>query len=153
MKVKMVDISKKESVYREAIAMGRIHLKPKTIELIKEGKVEKGDPIQIATLAGIQGAKLTPLLMPLCHPIRIDNVDIESEIGESSITITAKVRSTEKTGVEMEALTAVMTALLNVWDVVKMYEKDENGQYPTTFIESVKVVKKVKEGYGGCEEA
>ncbi|MEM1524685.1 MAG: cyclic pyranopterin monophosphate synthase MoaC [Nitrososphaerales archaeon] len=152
MRVKMVDISKKEAIYREAIATGQIYLKPETIKLIKQSKVEKGDPIQIATLAGIQGAKFTYLLIPLCHPIHIEGVDIESKIDDSCITITARVRSTDKTGVEMEALTAVTIALLNIWDVVKMYEKDENGQYPTTIINNVRVIKKVKMN-GGCEKA
>jgi cyclic pyranopterin phosphate synthase len=142
--IKMIDISKKEVVYREAQASGEIRLKGRTIELIKNGKAEKGDPIQIAQLAGIQGAKLTSLIMPLCHPLKLENVDIQAEIGNTSIIVRAKVVTTGKTGVEMEALTAVSTALLNIWDVVKMYEKNQEGQYVSTSITNIRVTSKVK---------
>ena len=140
----MIDISKKGEVYREAEASGEIHLKPETVELIKKGRVEKGDPIQVASLAGIQGAKLTPLVMPLCHPLKLESTDIRAELRDSSVKVTATVGATGKTGVEMEALTAVSIALLNIWDVVKMYEKNQEGQYPTTAITNIRVVRKVK---------
>jgi len=140
----MIDISKKGEVYREAEASGEIHLKPETVELIKKGRVEKGDPIQVASLAGIQGAKLTPLVMPLCHPLKLESTDIRVELSDSGVKVTATVGATGKTGVEMEALTAVSIALLNIWDVVKMYEKNQEGQYPTTAITNIRVVRKVK---------
>jgi len=140
----MVDIHEKGVQYREAVATGEIHLKPETVERIREGRIEKGDPIQIATLAGIQGAKLTPMLIPLCHPIQVESVDVKFDVEESTLKVTVRVSASAKTGVEMEALAAVTAALLNVWDVVKMYEKDKDGQYPTTSMSNVKVVRKVK---------
>jgi len=140
----MIDVHSKETVYREATAEGEIHLSTKTVELIKERKVEKGDPIQISTLAGIQAAKITPFIIPLCHPLRIENTRINFEVKDWGLKVTATVIASEKTGVEMEALTAAMVALLNIWDVAKMYEKDENGQYPNTIIQNVRVVRKVK---------
>ena len=142
--VHMIDIHGKGTQYREAVATGKIRLKPETIRRIREGLVEKGDPLQIASLAGIQGAKLTPTVIPLCHPLPIENVDVRFEVSDSGLKATATVAATGKTGVEMEALTAVTTALLNIWDVVKMYEKDEEGQYPSTQIDGIRVVKKVK---------
>ncbi|MEE9585788.1 MAG: cyclic pyranopterin monophosphate synthase MoaC [Nitrososphaerales archaeon] len=140
----MVDIHRKDVQYREATATGEIRLKPETLRRIKDGKVEKGDPVQIATLAGIQGAKLTPTVIPLCHPIPIESTDIKFEFIDSGLKATATVVATGKTGVEMEALSAVTIALLNIWDVVKMYEKDADGQYPDTQISNIRVVKKVK---------
>lgn len=144
MGVRMIDIHRKGVQYREATAVGEIRLKPETLKRIEDGKMEKGDPVQIATLAGIQGAKLTPTVIPLCHPLPIESSDVKFEFTDSGLKATAKVIATGKTGVEMEALTAVTTALLNIWDVVKMYEKDEEGQYPDTQISNVRVVRKVK---------
>lgn len=140
----MIDIHNKNSQYREAIATGEIKLTPETIKRIKDGKVEKGDPVQIAELAGIQGAKLTPLIIPLCHPLSLESTNVTFEFINSGLKATAKVIAIGKTGVEMEALTAVTTALLNIWDVVKMYEKDSNGQYPFSVISNIQVIKKVK---------
>jgi cyclic pyranopterin phosphate synthase len=144
MNVHMIDIHKKDLQYREAVASGEIKLRPETIKRIVEGQILKGDPRQIAMLAGIQGAKLTPNLMILCHPIPIESVVMEFEINGSMLKSTARVSAVAKTGVEMEALTAVSISLLNIWDVVKMYEKDETGQYPNTEIMNIKVIRKVK---------
>jgi len=149
MAVRQVDISRKKIVRREAVASGRIKLKPSTVELIKDGRVEKGDPLQIARIAGIMGAKLVPSLMPLCHILKLEHVEITTELKEDGVEVKAYVTATEKTGVEMEALTAVSTALLNIWDVVKQYEKDEHGQYPSTVITDIKVLRKVKHGDEG----
>ena len=143
---KMIDISEKPPLHREATAEGEIRLGPRTIRLIKTGRVEKGNPIVIATIAGVAGAKLTPSLMPLCHPLQIESIKIQPTVTKDGVRVKATVKSTGKTGVEMEALTAVSAALLNIWDVVKMYEKDEKGQYPTTLIANIRVVRKVKEG-------
>jgi cyclic pyranopterin phosphate synthase len=140
----MVDINKKDIQFREAIATGEIRLRTDTVKRIKDERVKKGNPIQIAIIAGIQGAKLTPMIIPLCHPIPIENTEIKFEILDYGLRATAKVSSTSKTGVEMEALAAVSTALLNIWDVVKMYEKDKDGQYPETSIDNIVVIKKVK---------
>jgi len=146
LEIRQVDISGKRAVRRKAIARGFIKLKPETIDRIRSGKVEKGDPLQVARIAGINAAKLTPLLLPLCHPLRLEHVAIDLEIKDDGIEAVATVTATEKTGVEMEALTAVSIALLNIWDVIKAYEKDEEGQYPETLIREIEVVEKRKEG-------
>ncbi|MDJ0273988.1 MAG: cyclic pyranopterin monophosphate synthase MoaC [Nitrososphaerota archaeon] len=148
--VKQVDISHKPFVLREAVAEGYLRLRPETIERIRKGEVEKGDPLQLAQLGGIIAAKETPRLLPLCHPIRIESVNVEVAIDEerSAVRARATVRALEQTGVEMEALAAVVGALLNVWDAVKQYEKDESGQYPVTELVNVRVVRKVKSGVG-----
>ena len=146
MAIKQVDVSGKPMVRREAVASGFIKLKPETIKMIREGRVEKGDPLQVARLGGINAVKFTPILLPLCHQLKIDNVSIETRLMDDGVEVVAKVKAFERTGVEMEALTAVSIALLNVWDVVKAYEKDERGQYPETEITGIKVLEKLKEG-------
>lgn len=143
-KMKMIDISRKPSLHREASAVGRIRLKQETLNRIRKGQIEKGNPAQLAILTGIQGAKLAPTLMPLCHPLRLEKVDVKALIVRDGIEVSATVVSEGKTGVEMEALSAVTTALLNVWDVTKQYEKDPEGQYPSTEITRIRVVRKVK---------
>ena len=100
--------------------------------------------MSLAEIAGIIAAKRAPELLPLCHPLKIERTTVETSIIPSGIEVTVTVSANEKTGVEMEALTATTIALLNVWDVVKTYEKDKTGQYPTTQIEAVRVVKKAK---------
>ena len=146
MAIKQVDVSGKPMVRREAIARGFIKLKPETVRRIREGRIEKGDPLQVARLGGINAVKFTPILLPLCHQLKIDNVAIETRLMDDGIEVLAKVKAFERTGVEMEALTAVSIALLNIWDVVKAYEKDERGQYPETEITGIKVLEKLKEG-------
>ncbi|MEM0117484.1 MAG: cyclic pyranopterin monophosphate synthase MoaC [Conexivisphaerales archaeon] len=142
---RMVDISSKEVVRREAVAEGFIKLKPNTIEMVRAKKLEKGDAIEISKIAGIMAAKKTSELLPLCHNIPLEEVELKADTETTGIRITARVLSHTKTGVEMEALTAVTIALLTVWDVVKKYEKDENGQYPYTALSDVRVVRKTKE--------
>jgi cyclic pyranopterin phosphate synthase len=144
-KPSMVDISTKNIIYREAEAYGRIRLSKETINAIREGRVEKGDPLIIASIAGIQAAKNTPQLLPMCHPIEITKVDVNCEIEDDThIGCRARVKAIARTGVEMEALTAVSIALLNIWDMVKKLEKDEQGLYPRTQIEEIRVLNKVK---------
>jgi len=133
-------------VRREAIARGFIRLKPETVRRIREGRVEKGDPLQVARLGGINAVKFTPLLLPLCHQLKIDNVSIEARLMDDGVEVVARVKAFERTGVEMEALTAASIALLNIWDAVKAYEKDERGQYPETEITGIRVLEKLKEG-------
>lgn len=141
----MVDVSSKPEIYREATAKGTILLKPKTIALIKEGKVAKGDPLSTAKIAGILAAKKTSELVPLCHPLPLTSVEVETQItGNSAVEVVANIKTKAQTGVEMEALSAVSVALLTVWDMAKQYEKDAAGQYPTTMIENIHVVSKVK---------
>lgn len=144
MNFKQADISKKPVTFRTATVSGRIKLRPSTVARIRKGLTDKGDPISLAEIAGIMAAKRTPELLPLCHPIKIANTTIETSVVSSGVEVTVTVSANEKTGVEMEALTATTVALLNVWDVVKAYEKDARGQYPTTQIQAVRVVKKAK---------
>jgi cyclic pyranopterin phosphate synthase len=141
----MIDISEKDPIPRIASASGRIKLKEETIERIKNNQVQKGDVFTIAKIAAINAIKKVPDLIPLCHPIPINNVSIEFKIEtETLIKVSCTVKSIAKTGVEMEALTGVSTALLNIWDVVKMYEKDDRGQYPSTLISDINVDEKIK---------
>ncbi|MGV9141550.1 MAG: cyclic pyranopterin monophosphate synthase MoaC, partial [Promethearchaeota archaeon] len=125
-------------------ASGKIYLSKKTIERIKNKNIKKGDPFTIAEIAGTLGVKKVPELMPLCHPIPIENIDFDFEIQGEFLKVICSVKSRAKTGVEMEALAGVNVALLNIWDVVKMYEKNEKGQYPDTQISEIKVERKVK---------
>jgi cyclic pyranopterin phosphate synthase len=141
----MIDISDKEPISRIAVASGIIKLKAKTIEKIRMNEIEKGDLLTIARVSAINGVKKVPELIPFCHPIPINNVKINFEFGEEILKLTCIVKSIAKTGVEMEALTGVCTALLNVWDVVKKHEKDDFGQYPSTQITDIKVEEKIKE--------
>ena len=145
MEIRQIDVSGKQVVRREAVARGFIKLKPETIKIIRSGEVEKGDPLQVARLAGINAAKLTPMLLPLCHPLRLEHVELNAIVKDEGIEVEARVVAHEKTGVEMEALTAVSIALLNIWDVVKRYEKDDRGQYPETEISWIRVVEKRKD--------
>ncbi len=142
----MVDVSAKAEIPREATASGTIKLKTETVKLIEEGKIAKGDPLYTAKIAGILAAKKTSELVPLCHPLPLTNVDIEAKIlDKSTVEVTAVVKTRAQTGVEMEALTAVSVALLTIWDMTKQYEKDAQGQYPSTAIENIHVVKKFKQ--------
>ena len=141
----MVDVSGKPMVFREAVAKGLIRLKSETLELIREKSVEKGDVFDVARVAGILAVKNTSGLIPLCHPLPLTNAKVDLEVVESvGVECVVTVRTRAQTGVEMEALVGVAVALLTVWDMVKQYEKDERGQYPTTVVEDVRVVSKVK---------
>jgi len=144
----MVDITKKPIVYREAVAEGVIRLRKETVERIRNNRVEKGDVLTVSKIAAINAVKNTPYLIPLCHNIPITHVIVDfSYIDDERIKAIVKVRTTAKTGVEMEALVGVAMALLNIWDMVKKYEKDEKGQYPFTAIEYIRVISKVKQEY------
>ncbi|BAI60801.1 probable molybdenum cofactor biosynthesis protein C [Methanocella paludicola SANAE] len=143
-KVKMVDVGSKEEVVRIARASGTIHLTKETMALIKAGNVKKGNVLAAARIAAIQAAKHTWETIPLCHQIPITGIDVEFEVGDTDIKAIAEVRSVGKTGVEMEALCAVSTALLTIWDMVKAVEKDETGNYPETKITNIVVDKKIK---------
>ena len=141
----MVDVGGKPTIFREATAKGMINLKQETIKLIKTKRIEKGNVLDLARTAGILAAKKTSELIPLCHPLNLSTVKIRVELGSDSATVHATVRAYAKTGVEMEALTAVSMALLTIWDMTKQYEKDPTGQYPTTVINSIRVLTKVKQ--------
>lgn len=148
MELTQADVSAKPVVFREATATGRIRLRPETVKKIRSGELEKGDVIGVAKTMGVLAAKRTPDLIALCHPLKIEATKVELKVGRDSVQVTVTVSAHERTGVEMEALMAVSVALLNVWDMVKAYEKDGAGQYPATRIEEIKVVKKVKRNEG-----
>jgi cyclic pyranopterin phosphate synthase len=144
--VSMVDVSRKPEVFRQATARGTIKLKAGTVQLIKKGKIEKGDIFSLAKAAGILAAKKTSELLPLCHPLPLTSIDVNVDtINESTVAVEATVKASAKTGVEMEALTAVSTALLTIWDMTKQYEKDNRGQYPTTVMSDIRVLRKEKQ--------
>ncbi|HDQ05910.1 MAG TPA: cyclic pyranopterin monophosphate synthase MoaC [Candidatus Bathyarchaeota archaeon] len=141
----MVDVSAKLEVYREATAKGAIKLKSETLRLIRERKVEKGDPFEVAKVAGILAAKKTSTLIPLCHPLPLTSVEVKLQtVDDYGVEAEATVKTRAQTGVEMEALAAAATALLTVWDMTKQYEKDAYGQYPSTSIQNLHVVRKMK---------
>jgi len=142
----MVDVSGKAEVYREATAKGTIRLKVETVKIVQEGKAAKGDPLYTAKIAGILAAKKTSSLIPLCHPLPLTSVKVQVKVlDKSRVEVSATVKANAQTGVEMEALAAVSAGLLTVWDMVKQYEKNSEGQYPTTAIENIHVVKKLKQ--------
>lgn len=121
---RMVDISQKGDTHRQAVAKGRIIMKPETLEQIKTAGLEKGDVLAVARIAGIMAAKQTPYLIPLCHPLMLSNIAVEFDLsGADSIGITATVKNTGKTGVEMEALMAVSMAALTIYDMAKAIDK------------------------------
>jgi len=120
----MVDVGNKPQQSRTAVARGFIRLRPDTVKLIKEDKMKKGDVLTVAEVAGIQAAKQTASLIPLCHQLQLSKVDVKTEIKDSGITVTATVKCTGQTGVEMEALTAVSVALLTIYDMCKAVDKE-----------------------------
>jgi cyclic pyranopterin phosphate synthase len=122
---RMVDITAKADTARQAIAKGSIHMKPQTLALIRAGQVAKGDVLSVAQVAGVMAAKKTHELIPLCHPLLLTDIDVQLEPDkkESALHITASVRTTGKTGVEMEALTAVAVAALTVYDMCKAVDR------------------------------
>jgi cyclic pyranopterin phosphate synthase len=119
----MVDISAKPVSHREAIATGRIELQPATLALIADNQIKKGDVLAVARIAGIQAAKQTQHLIPLCHQIALTKVSVDFLVSDDGITATALARTTGQTGVEMEALTAVSIALLTIYDMCKAVDK------------------------------
>jgi cyclic pyranopterin monophosphate synthase len=124
-KARMVDVSDKAETERSATARGSVLMQPATLALIKEGGVKKGDVLSVARLAGIMGAKKTPDLIPLCHPLALTSVQVDLTLNEArtAVDITATCKLVGKTGVEMEALTAVSVAALTVYDMCKAVDK------------------------------
>jgi len=122
---RMVDVTGKSDTQREAITKGTVHMKPETLELIKQGQIAKGDVLTVAQIAGIMAAKQTPSLIPLCHPLLLGEIKVEFEINEPdhSIMITSTVKNTGKTGVEMEAMTATAVAALTIYDMCKAVDR------------------------------
>jgi len=120
---RMVDVSGKDVTDRQAVATGRVLVSRPVVELLRGEGVPKGDALAVARLAGIMGAKQTPSLIPLCHPLAISGVTVDLAVTDDAVEITASVRTTDRTGVEMEALTAVSVAALTVVDMVKAVDK------------------------------
>ena len=120
---RMVDVSDKDVTARTATASGRVLVSAEVVALLRGEGVPKGDALAVARIAGIMGAKQTPALIPLCHPLAISGVTVDLAVAETSVDITATVRTTDRTGVEMEALTAVSVAALTVVDMVKAVDK------------------------------
>jgi cyclic pyranopterin monophosphate synthase len=137
-RARMVDVSAKGETVRIATARGRVLMRPETLRLIQSGGVKKGDVLAIAQVAGVMGAKRTPDIIPLCHPLPITGVDLTFDLNEddSAVEIEAVARVVGKTGVEMEALTALSTAALTVYDMCKAVDKD-------MVIDQVRLVHKV----------
>lgn len=132
---RMVDVSAKEVTVRTATASGRVRLSAECVSALRSGTVPKGDALAVARIAGIQAAKKTPDLVPLCHPLMVSGVEVDVEVVDDGVAITATVRTNERTGVEMEALTAVSVAGLTVIDMVKAIDK-------LAVIDDIKVVAK-----------
>ncbi len=121
---RMVDVSAKQETRREAVAGCRVLLAPATLELLTSGGLPKGDALAVARVAGIMGAKRTPELIPLCHPLPLTGVEVDLAVEADAVAITATARTTARTGVEMEALTAAATAALALYDMVKGVQRD-----------------------------
>jgi cyclic pyranopterin phosphate synthase len=124
-KARMVDVSTKAETKREAVASGSVSMKKETLEMIRSGTAEKGDVLGVARVAGIMAAKKTPEIIPMCHPLSISSVTVDFEFCSDSrrITIEARVKNTGRTGVEMEALTAVAAAALTIYDMCKAVDR------------------------------
>ncbi len=136
-KARMVDITGKPSQMRRASAAGFIRLNSETVKLINENKVQKGDVLAVAEIAGIQAAKKTSELIPLCHPLSLSQVDINAAIDTKGIRITSQVKCSGQTGVEMEALVAVSVALITIYDMCKAVDKNMT-------IENIRLISKEK---------
>lgn len=135
---RMVDVGEKAVIRRTAVASGFVGMSPETIALLREKALPKGDVLNTARIAGVMAAKKTPELIPLCHGIDLTSVDVEFEVGEERVGITATARASDRTGVEMEALTAVSVAALTVYDMCKAVDKGMT-------IEGIRLVEKTKE--------
>jgi len=140
----MVDVGEKADSKRRAVAEGQIDLHPSTIEAIRSDGIEQGDVLATARIGAIQAVKHTWETIPMCHQIPITNVETSFDVADDSVTLTVAVETIGKTGCEMEALEGVTTGLNVVWDMVKAAEKDDEGNYPDTRIDDVRVLEKHK---------
>ncbi len=138
---RMVDVGEKAVIRRTAAAAGYVRMSPGTVELLREKALPKGDALNTARIAGVMAAKRTPDLIPLCHGINLTSVDVEFEIGDGEIGIVATARASDRTGVELEALTAVSVAALTIYDMCKAVDKG-------MVIEEVRLLEKTKEPEG-----
>jgi cyclic pyranopterin phosphate synthase len=135
---RMVDVGEKAVIRRTAVAGGQVRMSPETVELLREKALPKGDALNTARIAGVMAAKRTPDLIPLCHGLNLTSVSVEFEVGEEEIGIVATVRASDRTGVEMEALTAVSAAALTIYDMCKAVDKG-------MVIGEIKLLEKTKE--------
>ena len=138
---RMVDVGEKSVVRRTATAAGSVSMAPETVELLREKALPKGDALNTARIAGVMAAKRTPDLIPLCHGLNLTAVDVEFEVGEGEISIVVTARARDRTGVEMEALTAVSVAALTIYDMCKAVDKGME-------IGGIKLLQKTKESDG-----
>ena len=124
--MKMIDVSEKERTVRTAVARAELRASRSALKLLNEGRLEKGDALAASRLAGVMGAKMTPQFLPLCHPIALQGIDVEVACDEEAglVRIEARVHAIDRTGVEMEALTACSAAALTVYDMVKRYDRE-----------------------------
>jgi len=132
---RMVDVTEKRVTRRDAVAKGMVTMKPETLSLMREGKMAKGDVLATAQVAGIMAAKQTSQIIPMCHPLMIDEVKVEFGFPQNGVEITARVKCTGKTGVEMEALTAVAVTALTIYDMCKPVDRGMR-------IEGIRLVRK-----------
>ena len=146
--VQMVDVGDKPDSTRRARARGTIRLNESTVAAVRDDEIGKGDVLATARIGAIRAVKHTWETIPLCHQIPITNVETEFDLGDETVTLDVVVETTGKTGCEMEALEGVTTGLNTIWDMTKAAEKDEDGQYPETAIEDVRVVSKEKTSTG-----
>lgn len=137
-KAKMVDVADKPDQLRTAVAEGLIALKPETVEMIRKNLMKKGDVLTVAQIAGIQAAKLTHQIIPLCHPLLITSINVDLSLGDNGVKAVSTVKCIGKTGIEMEALSAVNGALLGVYDMCKAVDK-------TMVIQNIMLIEKRKE--------
>ncbi|HQO92179.1 MAG TPA: cyclic pyranopterin monophosphate synthase MoaC [bacterium] len=137
-KAKMVDVADKPDQLRTALAEGYITLKPETVAMIRKNLMKKGDVLTVAQIAGIQAAKLTHQIIPLCHPLLITSIDVDLSLSDNGVKAVSTVKCIGKTGIEMEALSAVSGALLGVYDMCKAVDK-------TMVIQNIMLIEKRKE--------
>jgi cyclic pyranopterin monophosphate synthase len=138
---RMVDVGEKDVLWRTAVAGGFVRMAPETIELLRNTALPKGDALNTARIAGVMAAKKTPDLIPLCHGLNLTSVDLDFEVGYDRVGITATARTSDRTGVEMEALTAVSVAALTVYDMCKAVDKG-------MVLGEIKLLQKTKESAG-----
>lgn len=140
----IIDISEKKVVKRVATATGQLKLSKPSIDAINANQVKKGNVTEASTIAAIQAVKETPRIIPHCHPIPLEGCNVDWEISDTVLHCTVTVTANYKTGIEMEAITGVCAGLLCALDMVKSYEKDNDGQYPDSEISQVKIISKYK---------
>jgi cyclic pyranopterin phosphate synthase len=138
---RMVDVGEKAVVWRTAVAAGSVRMAPETVELLRKEALPKGDALNTARIAGVMAAKRTPDLIPLCHGLNLTSVDLDFDVGEGEIGIVATTRASDRTGVEMEALTAVSIAALTIYDMCKAVDKG-------MIIGEIRLIEKTKEPAG-----